>query len=47
MKSKTANLSVKNSGLNTNLRFGNLFCKSSVVPGTTVDLTKSNIFMHF
>ena len=40
MKSKEADRSVKNSGLKTSLRLGNFFCKSLVVPGTTVDLTR-------
>ena len=40
MKSKIADLSVKNSGLNTIFNAGKCFWIFLVVPGTTVDLKR-------
>ena len=39
MKSNLADFSVKNSGLKTIFKLGNLVCNFSVVPGTTVDFS--------
>ena len=40
MKSNLADLSVRNSGLNTIFKFLFLSCRNLVVPGVTVDLIK-------
>ena len=46
-KSNVADLSVRNSGLNTILNFGNLLWISSQVPGTTVDRTRTTGLLSF